>query len=310
MSVPAHRVTVVPLSLASPLPPALVSRYLTRLGIDDPGPVGAEGLRRLHHAHVERVPYENLDLVLGLPAPIAVEASVARVLAGRGGYCFHLNGAFAALLASLGYDVVPRRAGIHPAASAASPGVTDTHLALTVHEVPGDDGTRGDWLVDVGLGDALHGPLPLVPGRQTQGPFTYGLRRSRAAGARWRFDHDRAGVFRGMEVGEGVATIDDFARRHHEFCTDATSALRRVVSVQRRDALGVDLLIGLRRSRREGGGTRSRVLADRDEWFACLEDDFGLELAALDDRRDDLWTLVRAEHASRYGTPSEAQTSR
>jgi len=300
MSVPPATVSRMPLELANPLPAALVPQYLARLGIDDPGPVGVAGLVRLHTAHVERVAYENLDLVVGRPAPIAVEASVRRVLAGRGGYCFHLNGAFAALLAALGYRVVPRRAGIHTASMAVSPGVNDTHLALTVHGVPGADGLAGDWLVDVGLGDGLHAPVPLVEGRYDQGPFTYGLRGMAGADAGWRFDHDPTAPFVGMDVGAGVARIADFEPRHRSFSDDADSPFRRVVTVQRRDASGVDLLTGLRRSRRDADGTRSALLDDRTDWFDCLADEFGLDLTDLGSVRADLWRSVCSAHAARY----------
>ena len=44
-------------------------------------------------AHLERVPYETLDIVLGKPPGIDPLASARRILGGRGGYCYHLNGA-------------------------------------------------------------------------------------------------------------------------------------------------------------------------------------------------------------------------
>jgi len=39
--------------------------------------------------------------------------SARRILGGRGGYCYHLNGAFSALLAWLGVDVSRHLAGVH-----------------------------------------------------------------------------------------------------------------------------------------------------------------------------------------------------
>jgi arylamine N-acetyltransferase len=75
--------------------------YLRRLGIADVGPPSAEALKALHAAHrVGRV--TSID-----PAD-----SVHRALGGRGGYCYHLNGAFSALLRSLGYRVAWHRAGV------------------------------------------------------------------------------------------------------------------------------------------------------------------------------------------------------
>ena len=299
MSVLAATVARMPLELAEPLPAALVPHYLARLGIDDPGPVGIAGLARLHAAHVERIAYENIDLVLGRPVPIAVESSVSRLLAGRGGYCFQLNGAFAALLSALGYRVVARRAGIQTASMAVRSGVNDTHLALTVHDVPSAAGRPGDWLVDVGLGDGLHGPMPLVAGRYVQGPFTYGLHGPVDADGGWRFEHDASAPFIGMEVGADVARIAHFEASHRSFCRDGDSPFRRVVTVQRRDALGVDVLVGLRRTRRDGSSeTPETILDDRADWFTCLADEFGLDLTGLGAVRDDLWRSVCAAHAA------------
>ena len=76
--------------------------YLHRLGLDAEPP-SVDALFRLHRAHVERVPYETLWIQLGEPWDIGPAASVVRIAtAGRGGYCFHLNGAFSELLAALG----------------------------------------------------------------------------------------------------------------------------------------------------------------------------------------------------------------
>ena len=62
-----------------------------------------EALHELHAAHVERVPYETLWLHLGEQWGIRTADSFRRIAhRGRGGYCFHLNGAFGELLSILG----------------------------------------------------------------------------------------------------------------------------------------------------------------------------------------------------------------
>ncbi|MEJ8643110.1 arylamine N-acetyltransferase [Streptomyces sp. MS1.HAVA.3] len=126
--------------------------YLRRIGITDAGSPSAEGLFALHRAHVERVPFENTDIQLGRPPGIDPELSVRRLAAGRGGYCFHLNGAFAALLEHLGYDVTRHIGGVYEAPDAQD--VSGDHLALTVRV----DGRA--YFVDVGLGD---GPTSRCP---------------------------------------------------------------------------------------------------------------------------------------------------
>src|SRR6266545_3741350 len=86
--------------------------YLARLGLSDPGPPSVAGLRALHRAQVERVAYENLDIHLGRVHSIDPVDSFHRVVAGRGGYCFHCNGAFGLLLSALGYWVRWHRGGV------------------------------------------------------------------------------------------------------------------------------------------------------------------------------------------------------
>ena len=93
----------------------LLSAYLHRLGLD-PEPPSVEALFRIHRAHVERVPYETTWIALGEQWSIDVDLSVERVaLGGRGGYCYHLNGSLARLLAMVGYQVSHHIGGVHGA---------------------------------------------------------------------------------------------------------------------------------------------------------------------------------------------------
>lgn len=179
--------------------------YLGRLGVAVPARPDLAALFELHAAHAERITYETIDIHVGRPTPsLEPAASVDRVLRHRGGYCYQLNGAFSVLLRELGFDVVWHPAGVQghprpePVGSAAA-----NHLALTVHGLPSDDNPTGDWLVDVGLGDAMHEPLPLLAGVYQQGPYRLGLRPSEVDPGGWRLDHDPRGDFRGMDFAPG-----------------------------------------------------------------------------------------------------------
>ncbi len=88
--------------------------------------------------------------------------SARRVVAtGRGGYCFHLNGALSVLLAALGFDVRWHRGGVSDGGEPNPFEPFANHLALTVHGLPTPDAPDGVWFVDAGLGDALYEPIPL-----------------------------------------------------------------------------------------------------------------------------------------------------
>ena len=128
-----------------------VGAYLARIGLTEPIDPDLEGLERLQRAHLSTVPFENLDVYarrgVGTDDSVTVDKVVGR---RRGGWCFELNGAFATLLAALGYDVK------RYAATVLSPPISPipTHLTLQVT-------LDRPYLVDVGFGDSFIRPLPL-----------------------------------------------------------------------------------------------------------------------------------------------------
>ncbi|MEV3988592.1 arylamine N-acetyltransferase [Streptomyces sp. NPDC049837] len=262
--------------------------YLARLGVTDPGEPSAEALSALQRAHLERVPYENIDIQLGRPPGIEPELSARRFAAGHGGYCFHLNGGFAALLEALGYDVTRHVGGVHHEPEGR--GANGNHLALTVRV----DGEA--WFVDAGLGDGPHEPLPLRPGTYQQGPFTYRMEPSVTEPGGWTF-HNPAGPFPVMEFAARPATMADFADEHLRLSTAPDSPFRTTFVALRRDAKGLDLLRGRLLTRIDAAGRTERTLDTAGELFASLADVFGRDLDGLDaDDRATLWERVTRAH--------------
>lgn len=269
-----------------------VAGYLHRLGIQDPGPPTAAALFALHRAHVERIPYEVIDVQLGRWTSVQPHHAVSRILRGRGGYCVQLNTAFSVLLAALGYQVTRHAAGVQ--ASAAMPAVNADiapHMALSVTL----DGDR--WLVDVGLGDGLHEPLPARPGPYQQGPFSYRLRQSETELSGLRLDHDPRGSLTGIDIRQAPARQQDFRRWHHYLISSPESRLVRALTVMHRDAGSTDALTGCLLRHVDGSGRTVRVLDSQRELFDALADIFALRLTDLEsEARDALWRQVRAAH--------------
>jgi len=84
-----------------------VVHYLRRIGCEDCLAPSPTRLFKLQREHRRRVPYESLDLYRGVAPGLSEEELYEKIVTRRrGGYCFELNGAFKALLAQLGYDVV------------------------------------------------------------------------------------------------------------------------------------------------------------------------------------------------------------
>lgn len=91
-----------------------VQAYLTRIGIAAVPEASVSALRALVRAHLETVPFENLDICEGGGVlPLTEDALFDKVVRRRrGGYCFELNRLFYLLLRELGYDCYPAAARV------------------------------------------------------------------------------------------------------------------------------------------------------------------------------------------------------
>ncbi|NML49146.1 arylamine N-acetyltransferase [Streptomyces sp. R302] len=135
------------------LPDAAVEHYLERIGAAWPGRADAGALRELHLRHLLAVPFENLSIHLGEDIVLDEKALVDKVVvARRGGFCYELNTAFAALLRALGYRAELLQARV--LGPDGRVGIPYDHMALLVEDADG-----GRWLADVGFGDHSHLPL-------------------------------------------------------------------------------------------------------------------------------------------------------
>jgi N-hydroxyarylamine O-acetyltransferase len=126
-----------------------IGRYLERIGYAGPAAPTLESLRRIHRAHMMAVPFENLSVRRGEAIALEVERLFEKiVLRRRGGFCYELNGLFAALLEALGFRVSRLAGTVTPA------GIAFDHMALRVD-------LDEPWLADVGFGDSFVLPLRL-----------------------------------------------------------------------------------------------------------------------------------------------------
>lgn len=134
-----------------PLDDGTVERYLARIGAAAPSRLDLVALADLMRAHLVAVPFENLDVFHLRPVSTDLEWSIPKIVdRRRGGWCFEVNGAFGALLVSLGFEV--RYLGA--AVLLDGPNSTLDHLCLEVR-------LDQPHLVDVGFGDTFIAPLAL-----------------------------------------------------------------------------------------------------------------------------------------------------
>jgi len=244
--------------------PGRIEAYLARIGVTDavlaPTP---DVLARLHLAHLEAVPFENLSIHTGeaiqLDAGWLYDKIVGR---RRGGFCYELNGLFAELLAALGFRVERLAARVFGDGGAL--GIPFDHMCLRV------DGT---WLADVGFGDSTIRPLRLDDrGDQGDGRRTFRIAED-GPGAGVLHDEGRP-VFR-FELAPFA--LADFAPgcHHHQTSPDSHFTRSRVVSRLTpggRLTLRDDRLITT-----DAAGLKTEApIADAAEWRRLAAEHFGL----------------------------------
>ncbi len=130
-----------------------IAAFLRRIDYTGSTAPGEATLRALHRAFVTTVPFENLDIHLGRRIILDESAFFDKiVLRHRGGFCYELNGLFAAVLRKLGFDVTLLSACVFDGNG--EMGREFVHLLLMVR-------LDRRWIADVGFGDWSAEPLSL-----------------------------------------------------------------------------------------------------------------------------------------------------
>jgi len=130
-----------------------VQAYLNRINYQGPLTPSAETLRHLQVAHLLTVPFENLSIHAREPIVLEDEALFQKIVnRRRGGFCYELNGLFAALLRALGFKVAMLSAQVANAKGEFSRDFDHMALMIEIEE---------RWLADVGFGDSFVEPLRL-----------------------------------------------------------------------------------------------------------------------------------------------------
>src|SRR5262245_44492397 len=129
--------------------------YLTRIGSPPTSPVSRATLNAIHRAHVQHIPFENLEIQMGGSIALDSGSLQAKLVAQRrGGYCFEQNNLLLLALRAIGFEAEAREARVRQGSDGTIR--PRTHMVLFVR----CDGTR--CLADVGFGgDGLIEPVDL-----------------------------------------------------------------------------------------------------------------------------------------------------
>lgn len=261
-----------------------VPAYLARIGHrGDVAPTLAT-LRALQFAHVQAIPFENLDVVLGRGIsldPAVVEHKL--VHARRGGYCFEQNSLLLHVLLALGFDAVPLSARVRlNRPREFTPPRSHMFLAVAI------DGER--WLCDVGVG-GLSPTAPLRLDSELEQTTPHEPRRLIRQGA-WASGDRRdptARVFHQVKLAgewQDVCefTLEPMPEIDREVANWFTSAhpqshFRNRLMAARATADGRLTLLDREFTRRRAdGAVETTRLRDQDDLLAVLQREFGIEL--------------------------------
>lgn len=243
-------------------------QYLELLGVERRAP-SLEFLSELQASHLIHVPFENLDVFHRRGVSTDVEVSVEKVIGGRGGWCFELNGAFGWLLREIGFetDYVSCRVlgddGWGPPLD---------HCALLVHL----DGQR--VFVDVGFGDCCIVPVPLESGSFDGVPRSVQCKVSDEGFVITERQLDGSWVDQLWGSLEPLA-LSAFQKRSEFLQTEpGLGWTKKPFATRATDKRGsrITLRPGILR-RREGRGEFVDSPVEADEWSTVLDAHFGLD---------------------------------
>ena len=247
-----------------------VASYLARIGYAGPTTATAETLRAIHRSHLLIVPFENLDI--GRATKIVCEEDVFLrkiVDRHRGGFCYEMNGAFAALLRGLGFEVTLLSARVPREDGTETPEFDHLTLRVDLDE---------PWLADVGFGDCFLEPLRLQAGpEQIQDGQKFRIREEDNS------CHVERAQLDGSWKGEYTFSLiprrlNEFAPMCHYHQTSPKSPFtrKRICSKATPDGritLADHKLIITRQGNRE-----ERMLESEEEWQAALQKYFQIVL--------------------------------
>jgi N-hydroxyarylamine O-acetyltransferase len=258
-----------------------LARYLERIGHGWHVRPKLPTLRSLHRAHVTAIPFENLDVQLGLTPSLDTDAIFDKVVERRrGGWCYEMNGLFGAALQAIGFDVTRVSCGVMRQDGGEER--MGTHLALLVE-------CGGPWLCDVGFGGSLLEPLPLAAGERQDDIYAVSL--AKTDDGYWRYTEKAETPFsydfRVSPADESLLTM----KRDWQASDPASNFTLNLVA-HRRHADRHLILRGRVLTERGPNGTTTHTIADADEFLATLTQRIGID----EPRARELWPRVAARH--------------
>jgi len=251
-----------------------LDRYFARIGFHGARTATLATLNEIVRGHVESIPFENLDVLLGRRIDLD-PAAVERKLIGarRGGYCFEQNSLLLDVLTQLGFEARPLSARVRMQRPRDyTP--QRTHLFVRVE-------LDTSWLVDVGIGSMSMASAIRLDTDEPQ-PTPHEPR---------RLVREANRIFHQAQLGDDWHDVYEFTLEEMPpidrevanwyTSTHPESSFKQRLTCARALPGGcrVTLLNRELTMRRPGGQADHRMIESPDELLAILAEQFGLVFA-------------------------------
>ena len=269
--------------MVDPLTFLQLQAYFDRIGFVCPVAADFKTLGAIIRAHMQAIPFDNIDVQLGRRLTTDPDAAFAKLVERRrGGWCYEHNGVLGAALAAIGFDVVRVSAGVMR--QVRGDAAMGSHLCLLV---------EGRWLVDAGFGSWVGAPVPLEKGEWLHAPLP--VRLTRTDDAMWRLSVEPVAM--SYDFHAKAADEAELSRMCVWQASDPASVFVQNLTVQRRDGERYFMLRGKVLSEITTHGETRRALGSAGELVACLRDVFLLDTPEA----ADLWPVICARHEALFG---------
>lgn len=254
-----------------------VVAFLDRIGYDGPVEPTATTLSEIHWAHLQTVPFENLDICpLGRSIDFDLAALEDKIVRRRrGGFCCELNGLLAEVLRAIGFHVTMVSVQFFSQEPESPP---FDHMGLLV-QTPID---RTTYLVDVGCGrNSPARPLLLLDGYEEFQPETLTTYRIAHVDGWWQFHRRPDGEEWQPKYTFTVTPRKqkDFTERCRFLDSDPSSPFTRGPLCSRNVPGGRITLADGRLIQTNGAERWEQELSDDAAFHAALRDHFGIDLS-------------------------------
>ena|SRR5215510_1489818 len=245
-----------------------VQAYLDRIKYEGPLTCDQETLNQLHLAHLLHVPFENLSIHALEPIVLNDVALFEKIVTRRrGGFCYELNGLFAALLRKLGFEVAMLSAQVASDQGKFSRDFDHMTLMVSIKQER--------WLADVGFGDSFIEPLLLDSEReesQRESRYRIICRKDRMLLEQAK-DSEWKPQYRFSLIPYQYADYLEMCR-YHQTSPDSHFTRQRICS--RLTTRGRISLSDMRFIVTEDAKREERLLTNQDEYSRILREHFGI----------------------------------